>query len=124
MIEVFNTSNEKLGEFKDYQQLFWSINKIERLKLLKGDYQYGQSNWCFLHRPYEKLAMVYHHMIEKSPTEIEKEAYERKLEMIEIYQGNYKSPIQLLVTPEVNVDRLRKKWCRSYCKANGYVIGR
>jgi len=113
MIEIFNANNEKLGAFKNYRQLFWSINKIERLKLLKGNYQYGQSNWCFLHRPYEKLAMVYHHMIDKSPTEIEKEAYAKQLEIIEIYQGSYESPIQLLVNQEVDVDRLRKKMVQS-----------
>jgi len=124
MIEIFNSKDEKLGAFKNYRQLFWSINKIERLKLLKGKYPYGQSSWCFLHRPYEKLSMVYHHMIEKPPTPIERQAYERQLSIIDIYQGSYDSFTQLLVTSDLDIDRLRKNWCRAYCKAKGYIIGR
>ena len=122
MIEIFNSKGEKLGAFRNYKQLFWSITKIERLKLLKGKYQYGQSNWCFLRRPYEKLSMVYYHMIEKHPTPIERQAYERQLDMIDIYQGNYDSYTQLLVTPDLDVDLLRKNWCRAYCKAQGYYF--
>ena len=124
MIEIFNSKDEKLGEFKNYRQLFWSINKIERLKLLKGKYQYGQSNWCFLHRPYEKLSMVYHHMIEKPPTPIERQAYEKQLGIIDIYQGSYDSFTQVLVTSDLDIDGLRKNWCRAYCKAQGYIVGR
>ena len=124
MIEIFNSKAEKLGAFKNYRQLFWSINKIERLKLLKGKYQYGQSNWCFLYRPYEKLSMVYHHMISKPPTPIEKQAHEKQLAIIDIYQGSYDSYTQILVTPELDIDRLRKNWCRAYCKAQGYIVGR
>jgi hypothetical protein len=124
MIEIFNAKDEKLGEFKNYRQLFWSINMIERLKLLKGKYPYGQSSWCFLHRPYEKLSMVYHHMIGKSPTPIEKQAHEKQLGIIDIYQGSYDSFTQILVTSDLDIDGLRKNWCRAYCKAKGYIIGR
>ena len=122
VIEIFNSKGEKLGAFRNYKQLFWSIKKIEGLKLLKGKYQYGQSNWLFQYRPYEKLSMVYHHMIEKHPTPIERQAYERQLDMIDIYQGNYDSYTQLLVTPDLDVDRLKKNWCRAYCKAQGYFF--
>lgn len=124
MIDIYNLKDENIGDFRNYKQLFWSIKKIEKLKLLRGDYVYGQSNWYFLYRPYEKLSMVYYHMIDKPPTAIEKEAYEKQLSFIEIYKGSYDFPLQFLVTPELDIDKLRKNWCRDYCKAHGYVIGK
>ena len=124
MLEIYNAKQQKVGTFKSYKQLFRSIQKIERLRLLKGDYPAGQSTWLFEYRNYEKLFMVYAHMSGKPLTAIEREAYNQQRDVIEIYRGEYAFPVQLIVTPKLDVDALRKQWCREYCEAHGLSIGR
>ena len=123
MLEIYNAKQQKVGAFNNYKQLFRSIQKIERLKLLKGDYPAGQSTWLFEYRSYERLFMVYSHLGGKTPTALERKAYDQQRDIIEIYKGEYAFPVQLIVTPKLDVSALRKQWCKEYCEAHGLSIG-
>ena len=124
MLEIYDIKQEKIAIFEDDKQLFGFIQQIERIKLLRGDYQNSQSIWFFEHRCYEKLFMVHSHINGKPLTAIEKEAYTQQRDTIEIYKGEYAFPVQLIVTPELDVDELEKQWCQDYCKAHGFSIER
>ena len=120
----YNKNNEKVASFKSYKQIFRTIHKIERFKLLKRDYQPGQPAWLFQHRNHEKLFMVYCYMSGKTPTVLEREAFDKELDVIDIYRGSYAPSVQFIVTPELPVESLKKQWCRDYCKVHGYSIER
>ena len=121
MIEILNERKEKL-EFESYESLFDYIKKkIKDQNLLEE----GQEDWNFVVHSSEKLATVYHSAVKAIRillTPKEQEAYEKELNLLEMYKGNSETPMQIVLTNDINIHDMKKSWCRDYCLEHGYTI--
>jgi hypothetical protein len=50
------------------------------------------------------------------------------MSLIEICKGDYENPTQILGTPDIDIEALKKNWSLDYCKAHkssfkGTVVG-
>ena len=51
-----------------------------------------------------------------------RQAYEQELDLLEMCKGDLNKPLQIPVSPDVDVEHLLKIWCFEYCKAHGYEV--
>ena len=121
MIEIFNPENETEVMFKNYNFLFEYIKETERKKLIET----GETHWSFVHRSDKTLSLLYHRTrkaLENFFTEKEREAFEKGLSILEMCNGNCENPTQIILTQDINIKEVRKKWCRDYCLEHGYTF--
>jgi hypothetical protein len=122
MIQVFGSDKSPIGLFKDYDALFKHINAIENTKFSEGTACYLGDVWGFALYTNKRLSYIYHKTLERSFSKIGKEAFEQELDLIEIYKGDFKNPVQIPVTPDVNVQELKENWCHEYCDTHNYLL--
>lgn len=122
MIQICKLHKVIISSFKNYDELFKYINNLEYRRLFEESDNSSRENWNFTIYPHQRLSYIYYKAREKFSTEIEKEAYERELDLIGIYRGDYKNPIQIPVTPDINIETIKKNWCREYCFANQFYL--
>lgn len=121
MIQVRTDKNET-RLLPTYNDVCEYLNRIERRKASET----GENvSWCFLRRRYETLAIFYY----RTPplkkdffTQKEKEAVEKETGLIEIMKGSPESLVQVLLTPNIDLEPLRKDWCQEYCKEHDMKI--
>lgn len=121
MIKIINLINKKQEFFQNYHDFCEYINKTERFKTLES----GKKRWRFSRRKHETLSFVYDRIprsFEEVFTPQEKEAFEKGLELIEIFKGDEKNPEQILFTTHLDIESLKRDWCRDYCLEHGYEI--
>lgn len=122
MIQVFGSNKEAIGQFKNYDELSKYINAIENSKLMEhGSHSLGEI-WSFALHTNKRLSYIYYKTLERSFSKVGKEAFEQELDLIEIYKGDFMDPIQVPVTPDVNVQELKENWCHEYCDAHHYLL--
>lgn len=122
MIHVFGSNKEAIGQFNDYDALFKHINSVENSKLMEcGSRSLGEI-WSFALYTNKRLSYIYYKTLERSFSKVGKEAFEQELDLIEIYKGDFESPIQIPVTPDVNVQELKEAWCQEYCDSHNYLL--
>lgn len=122
MIQLFGPDRSIIGLFKDYDGLFNHINTTENSKLLESSSCFPGEIWSFVLFTNKRLSYIYYKTLERSFSKIGKEAFEQELDLIEISKGDYKNPLQIPVTSDVNVQELKKNWCQEYCDAHDYMI--
>lgn len=131
MIHLLNESREHIENFNSYGELADYIHKKElsRTRMLASmtfDWMHLPPNleeeWSFVVYTHESLKTTYATMRNPPLTEIEWEAFERGLDLIEIHYGNARSRTQILVTGDVDIESLQKDWCLAYGKAHDYII--
>jgi hypothetical protein len=120
MIEIITLDRTPAGQFDDFNDLFDCIITIENLKLVAKPPNTKQMNWSFAIHPPKRAAALYTHG--DSPSEAIEEAYEEQLPLIEICAGDYKHPLYIVLTPNVAIDYLRKKWCLDWCTWHHLVL--
>jgi len=119
MIQIIPT-NGKHKIFKNYHDACEYINAIEKQKALES----GERKWMFIRRPHQALSALYY----RSPTLRdfftikEKEAIEKELGLIEILKGDNENFIQILCTPYLDIEPLKRNWCQEYCAKHGMEI--
>lgn len=121
MIEILNERKEKL-EFESYESLFDYIKKQIKDQ---NPLEEGQEGWNFVVHSSEKLATVYHSAVKAIRillTPKEQEAYEKELNLLEMYKGDSETPMQIVLTNDINIHDMKKSWCRDYCLEHGYTI--
>ena len=116
MIMITSTNGEQ-KLFKDYNDVCNHINNIERRKS-------GGMIWRFIRRKYETLLPLFYHTpsLEKFLTPKEKEAVEKEVGLIEIVKGNRKHVTQLLFTSRLDLEPLKRDWCKDYCAERGFKL--
>lgn len=78
----------------------------------------------FIRRPHQTLSYLYY----RSPfwreflTVKEKEAVEKELGLIEILKGDNENFIQILCTPYLDIEPIKKSWCYEYCETHDIEI--
>lgn len=120
MIKILTLNGAEWGQFENYREIFDYLTTIENLKLLAKQPDFKQVNWSFTVYPPQRAAVLYIHS--KDPSEAMKEAFEEKLSLIEICTGDYKSPVYTVVTPNVNIEYLKQKWCLDYCTFHHLIV--
>lgn len=122
MIQVFASDKTVIGLFKDYEAFFTYINALENSKLTESRSCFPGEIWSFVLFTNKRLSYIYHKTLERSFSKIGKEAFEQELDLIEISKGDHKSPLQIPVTPDVDVQKLKENWCQEYCDAHNYTL--
>lgn len=120
MIKVLTLSRTLAGEFENFNDLFDCITTVENLKLVAKNPDFKQMNWSFTIYPPKRAVALHTHS--KAPSAAIKEAFEETLPLIEICTGNYKHPLHIALTPNVNMDYLKKKWCVDYCTYHHLLV--
>jgi len=118
MIQI-TTTNGKHKIFKNYHDACEYINAIEKQKALES----GERRWMFIRRPHQTLSALYYRStsLKDSFTTKEKEAVERELGLIEILKGDMENFIQILCTPYLDIEPLKRDWCKEYCIEHGFT---
>ncbi len=117
MIKIIPTTGEhKL--FNNYHQACDYINALEKRKLLEP----GGKMWSFIRRRYETLSLLYYRnpSLKDFLTPKEKEAVEKESGLIEIVKGNREHITQLLFTSRLDIEPLKRDWCKDYCLEHGF----
>jgi hypothetical protein len=113
MIIIVPLSGEPIEHFENYNELFEHLTAIENTKLIAKNPYFKEMNWSFTIHPPRRVAAFYTHL--KDSCDAIKEAYEEGLSLIVMCTGDYRTPTYIALTPNVNVDYLKKKWCVDYC---------
>lgn len=122
MIWIFHRERADAGSCEDYEDLFLYIN----LKLLEDYHGFEQNPferpWDFTFFTPQQVAIIYDNTQQSFLTEIVKEAYNKEVGLIAICQGDFESRIEILDTPDIDREALKKQWCLAYCNAHDYIV--
>ncbi len=113
MIVITPLNGEPIIHFEDYNDLFDCITTIENMKLLARHPDDRYRDWSFTIYPPEHVLALYAYS--ENPSESMKEAVDEKLPLVEICIGDSQNPQRIILTPNVDIDHLKKKWCIDYC---------
>lgn len=125
MIDLFDSRTEKVMSFEDFDTLFAYIKAIENQKQLETRTENDRELWNFIIHSNQRLSSVYWRAIKATSiilTEKEQDAYEQGYHLLEICKGDIRSASQVILTPEVDIDEVKKSWCRDYCSTHGYTF--
>jgi hypothetical protein len=123
MIWIFHRERADAGSCENYDELFHYIS----LKPLEEDYTEFEQipferPWSFTFFTPQQVSVIYANTQQSLLTEIAKEAYEKEVGFIEICQGGFEDPIEILGTPDIDMEALKKQWCLAYCDAHDYIV--
>ena len=68
------------------------------------------------------VPIIYENTQQSLLTAVVKEAYEKEVGLIAICRGDFESQIEILDTPDLDKEALKKQWCLDYCVAHDYVV--
>jgi hypothetical protein len=119
MLQLFKNDGTFLTVFEDYRDLYLYITHQENSKLFKNHPEFSSSSWSFRVLSPEQVARLIQTLEKDYDMLVLFEAWERKLPMVEIGEGNPQGVVQLLVTADIDVEGLRDNWCLAYCKEHG-----
>src|ERR1700722_6273843 len=119
MIQIIPT-NGKRKLFTNYHDACEYINAIEKRKILES----GEKIWSFIRRRYETLYSLYYRnpSLKDFLTTKEKEAVENGMGLVEIVKGNREHITQFLFTRHLDLEPLKRDWCREYCIEHGFKL--
>ena len=110
--------------FNNYDKLFDLLaqmdSEIKDGKLFESYLQFEGRNWSFVTYPPDRVAALYQFAITIDP-ELQ-EAHDQQLNLLEICTGDYKNPQYIAVTPNIDMDGLKRKWCHDYCAFHGLSL--
>jgi len=113
MIIIVPLDGRPIEHFKNYNDLFECITTTEHMKRVAKKPDFQPMNWSFtIHAP-KHVSALYAHT--QNPSAALREAFEEQLSLIEICIGDSTKPQHIVLTPNVNMDYLKKKWCVDWC---------
>ena len=133
MIWLLNTQRHRMSSYKTFEELCDYFNRLEDLKPFINAYEgYGQrgeednypefqKHWGFIYHFHHKLPGLLVHLEEVAYIQIIQEAYEKEIDLIEIFRGEGVSE-WIMITPGLNGDKFMREWCLDYAYAHGFVI--
>ena len=137
MLILFDLPQKNVLAFKAYNTLYNHLENLEKRK--------GKGKWIFARHSRQHMMSCYRYVRDRNVCAQSAETFEEGLEealkqaiagklvpakdegggnfdIIEVINGNVKNPVFIRVTPDVDVEALRKRWCEAYCKAHGYAL--
>jgi hypothetical protein len=121
MIDILNKTNGHMKSFQSYDDLLKHIKKIEEEKFIET----GQRGWGFSIYTPEMLSPFYWRAISACDmllTEKEQDAYENKLNLLEMRRGDGANFVQIILTQDVNINDVIKNYCQDYCLIQGLTL--
>jgi hypothetical protein len=122
MLRVFDFDKKSVGAFEDYDAFLEFITGLENQKLLEAHPSFGRGYWAFAYYSPEKLKDVCAWIKPGYLTTIQAKALEQKLGLIEICRGDPVALQEVPVTPELDVEEFKKKFCLGYCRQCGWRL--
>lgn len=122
MIHLFNKNTAEKRSFNNIDELFKFIRDREHSKLFEDHPEFGSFSWNFKVFKRRSIFQLYHHIKEEDLTTPICQAYEQQLDLLEMYKGDLNKPLQIPVSPDVDIEHLQKIWCFEYCNAHGYEV--
>lgn len=120
MIQIVPLDGTQPQHFKSFKELFEDITTTENLKLVDEHSDFTHMNWSFTVYPPKRVAILLAHT--KDPSATLQEAFEDHLPLIEICTGDYKKPLYIVLTPNVDMDYLKRKWCIDWCTFHHLLV--
>ena len=120
MIQILPLDGTPPQHFESFNELFEELTTAENSKLLDDQSDFAHMNWSFTVYPPKRVAALHAHT--KDPCEAIQEAFEEKLPLIEICAGDYKKPLYIVLTPNVDMDFLKRKWCIDWCTFHHLLV--
>jgi hypothetical protein len=120
MIIIQPINGAPAEHFENFDQLFECIITTEALKVAAKKSDSKPMNWNFTVYPANQMGTLLSG--HKNPPEALEEAFEENLSLVEICTGDYKNPLYVVLTPNVNMNYLKKKWCVDYCTYHNLVV--
>lgn len=121
MITLFNSRGNKVTTFKSFEEVMEYFNRKENLKPKAPNSSKNQEKWRFIYLPYRRFSAINDHG-KSHDHETEQEAYERQLDLVEVYSGDPQCYEEILVTPDLDLPDLIKNWCFLYAYAHKFVL--
>lgn len=121
MIKIFNPISNEQKVFENYHQSCNYLTEIEKKKAPLT----GELRWMFIRRRHETLSTLYYRsssLLKNFFTPKEKEAIEKELGLIEILKGDKEKLTQILCTPHLDTEPLKRDWCHGYCEEHGFEL--
>lgn len=118
MIWIFRADKASACSCEDDDDFFQYIQEVENLKLFEDHPNFGETNWSFILFTPQQASSLY----SNKKTSDTQESNKKKFGFIQICQGDYQNPLEVLLTPELDIGALKKQWCLDYCKVHGYVV--
>ncbi len=119
MIILIPLDGKPTEQFEDYTELFECIISAETMKAAKR-LKPQHMDWNFTTHSSKWVPILYTRS--KNPSEAIKEAFEENLALIEICTGDYKKPLYIPLTPNVDMEYLKKKWCVDWCTFHHILV--
>ncbi len=116
MITILPLDGAPAEYFESYDKLLDCIMEIEHEKHSDD----APMDWSFIVYPPEEVVALY--ALSQKPCVAMEEAFEEDLPLIEICTGDYRKPLYIPMTPNVDMDFLKKKWCTDYCTFYNLVV--
>src|SRR3990167_7649597 len=111
--------------FENYNKLFDFISEMDSEaqngKTFESHVEFEGSSWSFVSYSPDKVASFRELAFEIEDPNFQ-EACEDRLGLLEICEGGFKYPQYIAITPNVDMDELRKKWCLDYCEFHNLTI--
>jgi hypothetical protein len=120
MIDITTPDGER-KLFTDHHQSCEYIKSIEQKKIISDP---KAKIWRFVRRPYETLSYLYY----RTPswkaflTQKEREAVEKQSGIVEITKGNRDHITQIIFTKNLDLEPLKRDWCKEYCLEHGFEM--
>ena len=120
MIIIQPLDGAPADHFENFDQLFECIMTTEALKMAAKNSKAKPMKWNFTVYSADQVSPLL--AVHKKPPEAVEEAYVENLSLIEICTGDYKNPLYVVLTPNVDMGYLKKKWCVDYCTWHNLLV--
>jgi hypothetical protein len=120
MIIIQQLNRAVVDEFEDFNELFECIITLENSKSASKDPDFRQMDWNFTVFSPKEVVALYAQTQKPSAGLIE--AYEENLSLIEICIGDYRYPVHIPLTPNVDMDYCKEKWCVDWCTYHNFLV--
>lgn len=134
MIWLLNTQRHRMSSYNTFEELCDYFNRLEDLKpFINAHRGYGQrgeeddncpefqKHWGFIYHFHHKLPGLLVHLEEVAYIQIVQEAYEKEIDLIEIFRGEGVSE-WIMISSAHNEDDFMREWCLDYAYAHGFVF--
>jgi hypothetical protein len=113
MIVIVPLTGEPVEHFETYDDLFECLTTIESLKIIAKHCDVMHMDWSFTIHPPKRVSNLYD--LSHDLSEALKEALAENLPFIAICAGDHKRPSYIVLTPNIDMSYLKRKWCIDWC---------
>jgi len=122
MLRVFDLNTKSIGVFDGYDAFLGLITSLENQNLLESGPSIGKGYWGFAYYTPSTLKHACSWIKPGFLTMPQLRALEQDLGLIEICRGDSGVLREIPVTPDLDVEEFKKRFCLDYCGHRGWCI--